>query len=1575
MEYQQLWEAHLALMEQKEAQKREIKNMQRKLDRALAAKAELAAGNLKQYPVVDNFEKQPLTVVGSFLDTETVAREKDTVQANVDEPRRKGGVPGRKNAFYSAATEQVLILLPGAKSSRVDANGEATGGVEVNSKRLLGKVMGFVKSGMVSLQDLSESGARDLSFISDEVRAKAANGRGGYRRAWNNEKPADVLGYISPETLQKGVHAFGFAMDKVLGTIVKKADLVFMSVDSSTFGMSTVQSMHLGAYDVIISGYDAAGNPLMKIVVRHGFLNALPVQNKGTVACMDEDGTEMNAVGPEKIALTWKLSGMAETLMNHKCLVVCLDGGGEGGGSGSAIDTQCYAGKGGLLNDLFVTRKALEQAIKGREDIISKLDDFFEVAEDQALMQQRPPPRRLRTDKEVMKLDGKTVSMKRNPLRYLALYYGGVPRVRHCGKHVINLSFLDVMKVMISFVKDLLSVVLFFRNVWVLMKIKPAVEGIFGLPGARQYQYHIDAAARIPSNVFAIANNRLLIWAFNKIKESAVTRWATVQEGAVELHDRWAELVPGMAVGLGRGTDGAKSDMVEEVFSRTGFHDKKMVQFSPKIGKNFWRMNDPSFRWGLMLMKFFQVTVWGPIMAASSENKESSLRSTGGVGSVFRRVLAFLEKLFVHVSRKSLLPNPGNDENIRRDNVLRRFLNTYMDRLEVCIPVDAKPVELPYLLAHRGVPTRSYPEGFLMLNPHLERKSSASLSPANAESGMKHLFGRFHRPEMDTIITELIGMMKTISNLDPGDGRNILPKGLRDRVDGSQTTVQDRLKALLKSFHAFSVSVRTSILRRHERDLYDAHGFLASIIDVHAIPAKNIRSGDACEFMVSTPEARANAGILKVLLQELEKSVAPQLRDGETLGDYLTGPVGEFYRNRHLMVQLDAFLKGHNVRLPAHVCVNQPPTEKELHSPRPFTAYFELAKQALLASAEPTSNSRVEGGFSLASGKWRALARNTTARWWSQIIRKKTMQNAGLEDHVKTDEFLRTFEGARRFCARNNEALKRLWNLDLAEAAHRDRMRKYDLLPQYVKNGAAFDGPSNIAPPKMRTGKKDIEPASRQGGAKGNKRHRDSDNSEFEDSDAESAELADEEGRDAEREDEDLAFDHDDPAYAPHDSPGQEHNNQPSSTSGRRKRGENISMAPQAPVEAAMSDLPGSDVEQHPLQEGGGSEAAAAAADAEASKATSGPQGLSSVAVEPVAGAVRADSETMADGDEDVSAAELEALEAAADATAADLMKLLERGVDSEVSESENESESRSLSLVSEQDRARWEVVKAESRPYRIEHATLLQLIEPWKDGKVTKTGSRYGGTDGVKRMSSLTVERADGLVIPVHSKDGNMLYLVAENDGPEIVYITEIFESNGGDAKIKFLRVLDTRNAYISCDQDEDIIESLERKERVCVHTRRLGKKSLQALLDSREDTLHHWGDVTWVAPAKHIVGIVGWLPVANADDSQSKAAVFDQIKSKGLGRIRYAGDLDWVIVGEQFSDCIPDTDEAKDPISQSSEGSSRGKKGAAKAASKAPTTAASGDSPYLHPTNTLTDILLRLCRQGTLAESLPRA
>ena len=1545
----------MELEKENEQLKRDNRNAHRRLERAMKAKATQAAENLNQFQVIDNFDKQSATVVGSFLETESVAKENDTSEASIHQAPRKGGVPGRKNTFWNPTNTQVMILLPGTKCSRVNENGELIGGVATDSRRLLSKAIAFAEAGMSSVRDHAVGTARELGLIADEVRVKADNHRGGIRRAWNREKPANVLGYINPETFKKGVHAFSLATDRLVVDIMKEADLTFFSLDTSTFGLSTLQSTQWGAFEIVISGYDAAGNPLMRIVIRRGFLNALPVQNKGTVACTDGDGKQINAFAPEMFALALDMSGIGNIILGKKCVTMCVDGG-EGGGSGPKRDSLCFAGEGGFLNDVFVTRKAWEQARTGREDIIAELDDFFGV-EDLALREQRPAPRRLLTNRPVLKLDGKTVSMKRNPLQYLALFYGGVPRVRHCNKHLINLSFLDVMKIMISFVKDLLSVVLFFRNVWMVMKIKPAVEGIFGLPGARRYQYHIDAAARIPPEIFAMANNRLLRIGFKAFKEPAPTRWATVQEGAVELHNRWAELVPGVALGLGKGTDEARLDMVEDVFSPTGFHDKGMIQFSPKIGKNFWRMNDPSFRWGLMLLKFFQITVWGPIMAASSDNKESSLRSMGGVGSVLRRILFFLKlKLFVHIPCFEQLDNPGNAASLRKENARRRIFNKMMDHVTVCIPVESNSVKLPYILAHRGVPTRSHPKGFFMLNSHLERERCVSHLPDKSESGMKHLYGRFYRQEMDTIITELSNMIKIISKLEPGDGRNILPEGLRDLVDCPQTTVAERQRALLKSVHVLSESTVESILLRNDRELSDPHGYFASIIGVNAVRAKNTRSGDECEFMVSTHEARANAGILKILLKELEKSVESQLRPGESLGDYLTGPVGEFYRNRNLWNELDAFLRADDVSLPCDVIENQGltgntaykngtiPKHEMKHmihgTPRPYTAFCLLRVQALLANAEPTNNNGVEGGFSLASGKCRASAYNMTAFWYSEVIRRKNMQNARLKDSVTTDEFLQTFDSSRRFLAKNFQEFKRLFALNLAYAAHRDRMRKIEQLPQYVKDGAAFDGSSNIAPPANRKGKKPIEPASRHGGAKGNKRHRDSDHSEFDDSDASPDEPAGEEGRDSDCEDEDFdqaGLGENADGYEPEYDQGQELDNLQSSTSNRSVAVEQEPVADAGPERMEDSD------DEVSLQE-------IQALEAAASEATSYPQGLSSLAVEPEP-AAGPNSEPVAEGDEDYTEDALSALEAQADAGIVDVKRWLNKNVESDLSESEDESESQSLSVVTEQDRARWEYVKEKNMHYRIEYARLFQLIEPWKDSKVTKKGSRCGTTqEGHKRLSSLTVERADGIVIPIHCRDGNMLYLIAENDGPEITYITEIFESSDGEAKVKFLRVLDTRNACTSCDQEEDIIESLQGGDRICVHTRRLGKKSLQALIDSRGDTLHHWGDVTWVAPAKNIFGFVGWLPVAVADDSHSKAAACEQIKSKGLGRIRSPVDLDWVIIGEQFSDCIPDTDEAQEPMGESSSA----KKGAAKVASKAPTTAASGDSSKSHLPNT---------------------
>ena len=142
----------------------------------------------------------------------------------------------------------------------------------------------------------------------------------------------------------------------------------------------------------------------------------------------------------------------------------------------------------------------------------------------------------------------------------------------------------------------------------------------------------------------------------------------------------------------------------------------------------------------------------------------------GGVGSALRRILFFLQfGLFVHVPRRSLLPNQDKDDGIQKENALRHALNWFMDERATCIPVSGNPVEVQFPLAHRGVPTKGHQEGFLMLNSHLERKATVSKLPPTTESRIKHMYGRFHSAEMDTIISELSETIQTLSELEPGE--------------------------------------------------------------------------------------------------------------------------------------------------------------------------------------------------------------------------------------------------------------------------------------------------------------------------------------------------------------------------------------------------------------------------------------------------------------------------------------------------------------------------------------------------------------------------------------------------------------------------------------------------------------------------------------------------------------------------------------------------------------------------------------------------------------------------------------
>ena len=1533
----------------------ENKAQRRRIDRALAAnKRNLMHG----FNAVPSTRLNPTSKSEVVLSTESIAMEKDAQDKNINAPRQKGGAPGRVTRYLNSVSNEVMIRMPGAKRGRTNENGDRIGGSAANEKNLLAKVKRFWGGGLISTTDLARS--MEISDVATEVHVRTSNKKGGNRRSWPADKPVNVFGDLARDTLQHGVLAANMALDKDVVEIFSSADMLALSFDMSTFGINSMQAVHFTGIKIVENGRDAAGNLRMKLEIRSGFLNALPVENKGTVERKDQDGKQISTFAPAKASRTLIMSGVAGPTLSHPCAIVGVDGGGEATGGSSKTDKQSHSGVGSYLRECFITRKAWGEAVQGHEPIVAKLDDFFgESDESRKLREERPAPRILSSNGSVLTRDGSKVSMIKNPLVYFALVLGGVPRSRYCNKHRANLFFLYVMKVMIEFIKDLMSAVLFFRNVWVLMKIKPAVLAIFDCPGTARYQYHIDAATKIPPWILEGVRTRLLKTAFTMFKELAPTRWGTVQEGAVELNNRRPELVAAMSIGLGTATDQARLNTVEAIFSREGFRDLQMIVFSEKEGKNFYRMNDPAFLWGLMLMKFFQVTVWGPIMAASSHNKECSTRSMGGLGSVLRNILDFLElRLFVHVRNVLQKPNPTGDRKVLRANKCRSLWNKWLkERMmkgeAAGVLVEGSPDKpyrrtVRYQLAHRGVPTSEFKQGFVMLNLHLEKQRTVSKLPHKEESGMKHTYGRFHTQEMDTIISETMDKICELACLEPGDGRNFLPKGLREYVKSPQITYWDRKRAMVESLQVIVRMTINGILLYHDRELYDPHGFLAGAIDVEAIPTVETRTKKKDEFFVSTHEGRANGRIAYLLAEELERYYEPQMGQGETLGDYLSGPFGELFRKPDLRRQLALFAKGEDVRLPLHINENRGINGLELdiknkiHGTRlPIDAFPSLAKMVWLANADTTNQSRVEGGFSLVSGKWRALMRNVRAPWLAAINRKKTAKNAGLLERVETDDFLATFRQTRQFWCVNLEEMKKLYYLDLAAGAHRDRTKRLDELPKRVLKGGAFKKKSNIAEPSRKDkGRKPLAPASRQGGAKDNKRYRHSSGSEFDDTDGEP-----EESHCEEDDEESEAQDVDVPELNLDSPDSDDASSSPALRSRRQQsdRPDSEDMEPKAPAPAA-------DSERSDRNDAAGNDDDVEGFDLDAIEASADSGDL-----EPKAPAPAADSERTGD-DDDVAGFDLNAIEAGMSKTDREKMdtlrKLFDRDVDSDVSECENEPESggtASAPVHYAGDRAKWNAIKEGGLRYTTEFTKNLLNFEKWVDGAVTKNGSVLATKEGRKLLPSVTVRRSDGTIIPVRPFDGHMLFLIAEPTGPELVCVTQISET-GGAVVVSFLRVLDTLRAYESCDGEEDLVEAVQSENRYCAPSKRLGKKSLKSLLDmSRGKLLHHWGDVRWETAASNIAGLVGWLPESLAEDPSSKSRVVAEMKAKGV-QIKSPTDLDWVIIGEPFSDQNPyakraeTSDSAEFDAGCSRQAGRRPKKVAAKS-----TTAASGILPTL--------------------------
>lgn len=212
-------------------------------------------------------------------------------------------------------------------------------------------------------------------------------------------------------------------------------------------------------------------------------------------------------------------------------------------------------------------------------------------------------------------------------------------------------------------------------------------------------------------------------------------------------------------------------------------------------------------------------------------------------------------------------------------------------------------------------------------------------------------------------------------------------------------------------------------------------------------------------------------------------------------------------------------------------------------------------------------------------------------------------------------------------------------------------------------------------------------------------------------------------------------------------------------------------------------------------------------------------------------------------------------------------------------------------------------------------YAQVLCRKSPWIDTvieKVVRHGTCTLG-DGSKPTcyESASLRRMDemafSLVPSQFQETGLSVFYVLNNDtGLELISVDKIFCRHSMRVKgalqkleVQYFRVKSTVEAAEDCDREEDYISGQHAL---------LGSSSLQKCRLDQMDrnlisrTTYHVGDVPFWTSACNIVGLVGGTkyPIRAMQES-----LFDNLKS--LCSIRRLDDVDWVHVGDRFSDHDP--------------------------------------------------------------------
>ena len=213
------------------------------------------------------------------------------------------------------------------------------------------------------------------------------------------------------------------------------------------------------------------------------------------------------------------------------------------------------------------------------------------------------------------------------------------------------------------------------------------------------------------------------------------------------------------------------------------------------------------------------------------------------------------------------------------------------------------------------------------------------------------------------------------------------------------------------------------------------------------------------------------------------------------------------------------------------------------------------------------------------------------------------------------------------------------------------------------------------------------------------------------------------------------------------------------------------------------------------------------------------------------------------------------------------------------------------------------EVKAANMRRSKCVYTRALLQKYKWEDSRVSRI--KFKGSSQ-KTVESILLTRLDGFSFPVNTDSSNRIYVLHDNTGLDLIYVTEMKQKDTGIPGIQeviaqFLRVLSTKKAHDEARGKNDYVVRNGSARTVYEGRKALGDRLRveegKTIVKSFVGRTFHPGRVLHETNVANIVSHVGWVSERSKGNDDERS-----IKSR-LG-VRNFKDIDWVFYAAAFDE-----------------------------------------------------------------------